>query len=545
MRFAIECIDRIGVAREVLALLADEQINLQGIELQKIGSNGVIFIKIDDIAEFQVAYLCGKLGKIAGVKQVKSINYLPNERRSIELNALLESLPNPVLSLDLNGKIEFANQQARMLLLPLLEVKAKNQPLLSVYQPDSLQGIALTKLLPELVQASCFQTFIASPSKSDPQLSLHPISLSVPLEDETWRLDLLPVYLHENSQQQLLGSVAVLQSHQSLRIDLHQFSASQNNTFADVIAESDAMANLVDQAKKFAFLDAPLLIQGETGSGKELIAKACHNLSFRNNKRFIAVNCAGLPAEEAESEMFGYRGAGKETIGFFEYADGGTVLLDNIAELSLPMQAKLLRFLNDGTFRRVGEEAERYVDVRVICTSQIPLSVYVEQGVVREDLYHRLNVLTLNIPALRDRQADIPALVKLFVEQITRRFGIPKPYYSADFVRYLIDYNWSGNVRELHNALYRACSLVENGELTIAGLKLKDKLLPAFNLESFTQSLNQANQPIKLDQIVGQFEASILQKFYLEYPSTRKLAQYLGVSHTAIANKLRQYGIKK
>lgn len=543
MRFAIECVDRIGVAQEILNLLANEQINLQGIELKKIDQNGVIFINVDEIAEFQVDYLCDKLSKIAGVNRIKRISYLPSERRAIELNALFESLPNPVLSLDLNGKIEFANQQARMLLLPMLELpKGKEQTLPSAYDQTSLQGVELTKLLPQLQQANWFHPFVTQHSK---QHALHPVSHSIQFDDENWRLDLLPVYLYEHNQQMLLGSVVVLQSHQALRIDLHQFSASQNNTFADVIAQSDAMANLVAQAKKFAFLDAPLLIQGETGTGKELIAKACHNLSFRNDKRFIAINCAGLPAEDAESEMFGYRGAGKETVGFFEYADGGTVLLDNIAELSLPMQAKLLRFLNDGTFRRVGEDAEHYVDVRVICTSQIPLSVYVEQGVVREDLYHRLNVLTLNVPPLRDRQQDIPALIKLFVGQITGRFGIPLPYYSNDFVNYLVEYNWAGNVRELHNAIYRACSLVENGELTIAGLKLKDNLLPTFNLEQFTQNLNQTNEPIKLEQIVGQFEASILQKFYLEYPSTRKLAQYLGVSHTAIANKLRQYGIKK
>ncbi|MFC0309575.1 sigma 54-interacting transcriptional regulator [Gallibacterium trehalosifermentans] len=304
-----------------------------------------------------------------------------------------------------------------------------------------------------------------------------------------------------------------------------------------MVAKSKKMADVVELAKKFAFSDAPLLIQGETGTGKEFIAKACHHLSQRRDQKFIAVNCAGLPPEDTEAEMFGYHTNERKSIGFFEYANQGTVLLDNIAELSLPMQAKLLRFLNDGTFRRVGEEQEHYVNVRVICTTQEPLSTYVEQGKVREDLYHRLNVLSLTIPPLRDRQEDIPDLVAQFVKQIATQMMIPQPYYDEEFIAFLQKYAWTGNVRELYNALYRACSLVENGQLSIAALHLQDRFINHFSLEQF--------EGATLDEMLKHFEAAILQKFYVEYPSTRKLAQHLGVSHTAIANKLRQYGMAK
>ena len=178
---------------------------------------------------------------------------------------------------------------------------------------------------------------------------------------------------------------------------------------------------MIEKAKKFALLDAPLLIQGETGTGKEVIAKACHDFSERRDHTFLAVNCAGIPGEDAETEMFGRRNKDGEFIGFFEYADGGTVLLDGVEELPLTLQAKLLRFLSDGTFRRVGEEEEHYANVRVICTAQQPLQHYVEQGKMRNDLFHRLNVLSLTLPLLRERQEDIALLSHQFIQEISEK----------------------------------------------------------------------------------------------------------------------------
>ncbi|AAU37369.1 transcriptional regulator of aroF, aroG, tyrA and aromatic amino acid transport [Basfia succiniciproducens] len=315
------------------------------------------------------------------------------------------------------------------------------------------------------------------------------------------------------------------------------FTVNQYENFTDVVALSPKMAALVEKAKKFALLDAPLLIQGETGTGKDLIAKACHNLSARKDQKFIAVNCAGLPDTDAESEMFGRADGDKTSTGFFEYANGGTVLLDGVAELSLNLQAKLLRFLNDGTFRRVGEEQEHYANVRVICTSQISLQHYVDEGKVRSDLFHRLNVLSLQIPPLRERKEDLAVLTENFVRQISRRLGVRTPEFDGQFLQYLKDYQWPGNVRELYNALYRACSLAEHNKLTIDGLNLSENETVPLTLEQFGNE--------SLEEIMNNFEASVLRKFYEQYPSTRKLASRLGVSHTAIANKLKQYGIGK
>lgn len=315
------------------------------------------------------------------------------------------------------------------------------------------------------------------------------------------------------------------------------FKFDPQHPFSCFVTHSESMKNTVQNAQRFAMFDVPLLIQGETGTGKDLLAKACHYQSLRHEHKFIAVNCAGLPDEDAESEMFGRKVGEDETIGFFEYADGGTVLLDGIAEFSLSLQAKLLRFLTDGSFRRVGEEKEHHANVRVICTAQMPLNQLVEQGKVRADLFHRLNVLTLNVPPLRERIADIEPLTEGFLQEISESLNIQKPTFDRQFLVYLQQYNWQGNVRELYNTLYRACSLAKHNRLTIENLNLR---LPSNALVSIEEFEKQT-----LDEIIGRYEAQVLRAFYREFPSTRKLAQRLGVSHTAIANKLRQYGIGK
>ena len=296
-------------------------------------------------------------------------------------------------------------------------------------------------------------------------------------------------------------------------------NATQNTTpFDQILTQSSNMQQAIEQAKKFALLNAPLLIEGETGTGKDLLAKACHQFSHRAEQKFIAVNCAGLPEEEAETEMFGHRGVKNESVGFFEYANGGTVLLDAVSELSLEMQAKLLRFLNDGSFRRVGEDQERKVDVRVICTSQKPLNQLVAEGKMRKDLYYRLNVLTLKLPPLRE-------------------LGVSTLEYDRIFLNALSRYSWAGNLRELHNVLYRACTLAHSYRLSVKDLNLPNSML------STTEIVTHFPETGSLDEMMAQYETELLRKFYAEYPSTRKLAQRLGISHTAIANKLRAYGI--
>ena len=213
------------------------------------------------------------------------------------------------------------------------------------------------------------------------------------------------------------------------------------------------------------------------------------------------------------------------------------MLLDEIGEMTPRMQTKLLRFLNDGTFRRVGEEHEVRVDVRVICATQKNLVELVRRGDFREDLFYRLNVLTLNLPPLRERSQDILPLTEMFVARFADEQGISRPRLSPQLNAYLARYSWPGNVRQLKHALYRALAQLEGYEL-----RPQDIILPE---QAMDVSLGEEAIEGTLDEITGRFERSVLTRLYLSYPSTRKLAKRLGVSHTAIANKLREYGLSQ
>jgi transcriptional regulator of aroF, aroG, tyrA and aromatic amino acid transport len=250
-----------------------------------------------------------------------------------------------------------------------------------------------------------------------------------------------------------------------------------------------------------------------------------------------------MPDDVVESELFGhapgaYANAVEGKKGFFEQANGGSVLLDEIGEMSPRMQTKLLRFLNDGTFRRVGEEHEVHVDVRVICATQKNLVELVQKGEFREDLYYRLNVLTLNLPPLRDRPQDIMPLTELFVARFADEQGVARPKLANDLSNVLTRYGWPGNVRQLKNAIYRALTQLEGYEL-----RPQDILLPDFDAASL--AVGEEAMEGSLDDISRRFERSVLTQLYRTYPSTRKLAKRLGVSHTAIANKLREYGLSQ
>ena len=300
------------------------------------------------------------------------------------------------------------------------------------------------------------------------------------------------------------------------------------------------MKQLVERAKKMAKMDDPLLLVGDTGTGKDLFAKACHLLSPRAREPFLGLNCASMPDDVVESELFGYAaGAYPNAIegkkGFFEQANRGTVLLDEIGEMSPQMQIKLLRFLNDGTFRRVGEEHEVKVDVRIICATQKNLWELVQKGLFREDLYYRLNVLTLTLPPLRERKADIMPLAQHFINQYCLEQKASKPVISPDLSAYLVQYGWPGNVRQLRNTIYQAMA-----QLVGNTLRPQDIALPEHTADTlFDEDLLEGS----LDEMTKRFEASILRRLYRDYPSTRKLAKRLGISHTAIANKLREYDL--
>ena len=336
----------------------------------------------------------------------------------------------------------------------------------------------------------------------------------------------------------------VIQPVNYLKNNLIRKDVVNSQSFDIFIQNSLAMQKLIKQAKAFSLQSEPLLISGSTGSGKDLLALACHQYSQRGDQIFLGLNCAAMPDEVVESELYGhapgaYPGALDGKKGFFEQANGGSVLLDGIDEMSYRMQTKLIRFINDGSFRRVGDDNEVSVDVRIICATKVDLLSLVKQGKFREDLYYRLNVLPLSLPNLKDRREDIIELALYFINQFANKHGILAPELTEAAKAVLLNYSWPGNVRELKNILYSALAQLNGKQITE-----NDLILP----KAADNNLYLDNENIEgktLDEMTKHFEKQILQQLYQTYPSSRKLSKRLGISHTAVANKLREYGIRK
>ena len=234
-----------------------------------------------------------------------------------------------------------------------------------------------------------------------------------------------------------------------------------------MIGESAPMLEVKDMIAKVAPTNARVLITGENGTGKELVARQLHELSTRGNGPFIEVNCAAIPSELIESELFGHEkgsftSAIKQKKGDFELADGGTLFLDEIGDMSLSAQAKVLRALQENKIVRVGGEKEIPVNVRIVAATNKNLKAEIEKGNFREDLYHRLSVIVIQVPPLRERKDDIPLLVQSFVESLSQDMGKVAPTFEPDAIEALQQYQWTGNIRELHNIVERLVILCGN-----------------------------------------------------------------------------------
>jgi len=309
-------------------------------------------------------------------------------------------------------------------------------------------------------------------------------------------------------------------------------------TFDDIIAESNKMLDVINQGKLYSGSDSPVLITGESGTGKELFARSIHNESRRKEKPFIAINCAAIPDQLLESELFGYdpgtfTGGIKEgKAGIFEVASGGTVFLDEIGEMAPHLQAKLLRVLQEKMVRRVGSPKEVSIDIRLISATNQNIDVMVQNKEFRLDLLFRINIFNIEIPPLRDRKEDLPILVEHFTRIYSKRYNKSIKGIDQDAMRKLINYNWPGNVREFQNVLERAIALT-----TSKNIRDKDIIL-SYNLmtEDFTGgSLTESVEKLEKKMIIESLKTS---------KSIREAARNLDVTHTLLINRMKKYNIE-
>ncbi len=312
-----------------------------------------------------------------------------------------------------------------------------------------------------------------------------------------------------------------------------------NEPFADMVAEDPKMKSVLQLISKVAATDAAVLLLGESGTGKEIAAQMIHRLSSRSDASFVAINCAAVSDTLVESEMFGhekgaYTGASEQRIGRFEQADKGTLFLDEVGELPLSMQAKLLRVLQEQKFERVGGNNTISVDVRIIAATNRNLAIEIQNGRFREDLFHRLSVFPVNIPPLRERKADILPLAKFLLTNISKRLSRPGLTLSKESENDLLNYNWPGNVRELGNMLERAVILSDTNLITNENL-------------SISSSIDEKTSPVTSQQSASlrDLEKIAIKQALDETDGHRKkAADKLGIGLRTLYNKLKEYGIE-
>jgi DNA-binding NtrC family response regulator len=307
--------------------------------------------------------------------------------------------------------------------------------------------------------------------------------------------------------------------------------------FQGILGRSRAMQALFQKVNRIATSTVPVLITGETGSGKELIARAVHDASGR--QPFVPINCGAIPAGLVESELFGhvrgaFTGADRDHAGLFEAANGGTLFLDEIAELPISLQAKLLRVLQSGEVRRVGDVESRHVTVRLIAATHQDLRAAVEGGAFREDLLYRINVLHLSVPPLRERTSDIPLLAEQFLAQIASREGQPPRQLSPAALAHLVAYPWPGNVRQLLNVLEQAAILAEDTLLEVRDL-------PAFLRDGTTNPiLGRIGTEITLEELEREHILGVLGRVG---GNRSRAAKLLGLPRRTLYRRLEQYGL--
>jgi two-component system, NtrC family, response regulator AtoC len=318
----------------------------------------------------------------------------------------------------------------------------------------------------------------------------------------------------------------------------------QKDMFEDILAKSPEMQAIFKTISKLADFKTTALVVGESGVGKELVARAIHKRSIRRGGPFCAVNCGAIPETLLESELFGHKrgaftDASSDRSGLFEQANGGTLFLDEIGELPQKLQVKLLRVLQEETIRKLGDNRDVKVDVRIIAATHRDLNAETKAGRFREDLYYRINVLQISIPPLRDRKEDIPILLDHFVARNNARFGTAIRGFEPEAKRLLLEYGWPGNVRELENTVERAMVLAERDTIFV---------------EDLPERLREARDPIKLQLGSGELSikktARIIEEILIRRALQKtggnrtRAAEVLEISHRALLYKIKDYHIE-
>lgn len=355
---------------------------------------------------------------------------------------------------------------------------------IEILQEDRYDAVMLDLMMPEVDGMDVLRAI--QPQRRDLPVVVLTAHASVNRVVEAMRLGATDFLAKPASAERIRAAVRAALKNERLTGDITALTAKDEvrKGFTGLIGNAPATRSAIEAARRAARSTVPVLIEGESGVGKEVFAHAVHEESPRADKPFVAVNCGAIPEKLVESLLFGHEkgaftGALDKHIGKFQEADGGTLFLDEVGELPLDVQVKLLRVLQEGEIDPVGARQPVKLDIRLISATNRPMQAMVADGLFREDLYYRLNVFPLRLPPLRERREDIPLLARHFADQVTRAEGLPEPKFTEAALDYLSDYHWPGNIRQLQNAIFRAVILSDDPMLDRAAFTQLD---PVFDV---------------------------------------------------------------
>jgi DNA-binding NtrC family response regulator len=322
---------------------------------------------------------------------------------------------------------------------------------------------------------------------------------------------------------------------EKLRNTQQKLSADIQVQYGDLLGQSPAISEVYKLIEKVAPTDADVLILGENGTGKELVARALHKHSLRSKEVFISVDLGAISETLFESELFGhvkgaFTDAKEDKPGRFELASGGTIFLDEIGNLSLPLQAKLLTVLQSRKVRRVGSSQEKKLDIRLICATNMPLYDMVQENTFRQDLLYRINTVEIRVPALRERGEDLPLLVNHFMQVYTKKYKKPPLRIEHAVLNKLKKYNWPGNIRELQHAVERAVILTDNSVISSAELFLSRQQVPE----------KPAGRTLSLEEVERRYLVELIEK---NEGNISRVAKELGMTRPALYRRINKYGL--
>lgn len=516
MRIKISNVDRCGLVFDISRLLLQKNINIISMEV----TINVIYFEIPDLGEAEEKEVFSLIKSIENITEITRIPLMPHEEKVRRLKVVLDTVNEGILSIDENGNVIQYNQAAEKI-LHISSKEAVGKSLMEVF-PCCL---ALMEALRNGNTCLNKEVFFEK-TGSHYLVSTYPV-----IDDEG----------------KIIGGVASLKDIHDVRRIYQKLTEQPKVSFAQILHKSEEMKRVIALAKRYARGNSTILIRGETGTGKELFARALHDASPRTKNIFVTINCAAIPDTLLESELFGYEegaftGASKGgKQGLFELANDGTLFLDEVGEISAHLQAKLLRVLQEHKVRRIGGRREIPLDVRLLAATHRPLEKMIEDGDFREDLYYRLNVIPLYLPPLRSRKEDIALLAQSFLDRFLAKLNRPSAIISPDSLVKLINYSWPGNIRELENIIERAINEIKGNII------LPENII--FNRHRHQDEKNLPDNLLKfsdrtLAEIMDETEKQVLCRALSKYQTSRKLGGALGISHTSVIKKMHKYGLQ-